>query len=657
MSNDFDDDDEDFEADKYELDSSDLTVVKTAIQLLKKIILGPLVSPAEVISVSKAMHVLKRLPHTSSEMNVSITLTGPRRSFHGQEEKHEIYHWWEVEIEETLITITSRGYFYRQSTGGDSFIAMDWKAAPGCETDHAVFLDQLGLVDDAQPFEQEVMQIDLSKPGYKLTVNDEDNTLLEEIAEDEESDDLSESSLDEDEDEDAGFDAGMTTGVHVEKVTRGEVAGSGLPLSEEIYRAIAVRVFGEIRLGVKRFDALIKSLRADFDESIVNGLKPNFIAIWNSVREKYGLDEATEPGFDLAMSDTVDGEVEQATQGKSQVSGFPISDELAQALAKRTIGAIRLGIKQFDAFIKTLRADMDEADLLRLKPTFIRVWNAGREKFGLDEATELGFDAAMSNTADVDVEQATEAAKSATTVTCKQCGTKNRVGEVPLGRKAVCCSCRSVLGSMESPCPPKRSAKLSVAWAWIAMLVVGLVAWIAVYSHSGRRKESTSSSGVQSQPSKGYSSDYSSSSGRQIPPTPQKPAFTQPEQALPPHGKITWYSNGDPIAPLEIRSSRGSHYVVKLSDYDSERELLSVFVHGGSTINLDVPLGTYSIKYASGDHWYGSTHLFGPETAYYKADSSFDFRVTGNHVSGYTLTLYKVVDGNLQTTPISPNEF
>ena len=245
-----------------------------------------------------------------------------------------------------------------------------------------------------------------------------------------------------------------------------------------------------------------------------------------------------------------------------------------------------------------------------------------------------------------------------TLVRCKQCGTQNRVGEVPLDRKAVCGSCRSVLGSIESPRRSKRSAKLSgAAWAWIAILGIGLVAWIADSSHSGRRKESTNSSALQSQPSTSYSPDYSSSSSRQILPTPQKPAFTEPEQVLPPHGKITWYSNGDPIAPLEIRSSRGSHYVVKLSDYYSKREVLSVFVHGGSTINLDVPLGTYRITYASGEHWYGPTHLFGPETACFKADSSFDFRETGNQVSGYTLTLYKVVDGNLQTTPISPNEF
>jgi hypothetical protein len=186
---------------------------------------------------------------------------------------------------------------------------------------------------------------------------------------------------------------------------------------------------------------------------------------------------------------------------------------------------------------------------------------------------------------------------------------------------------------------------------------IGLVAWIADSVRSGNRKVSTQPSAIQSQPSKSYSPDYSSSSSRQIPSTAQKPIFTEPEQVLPSHGKITWNSDGEPVAPLEIRSSMGSHYVVKLSDYYSGRAVLSVFVHGGSTVHLDVPLGTYRIKYASGEHWYGPTHLFGPETAYSKADSSFDFRVTGNQVSGYTLTLYKVVDGNLQTTTISPNEF
>lgn len=243
-------------------------------------------------------------------------------------------------------------------------------------------------------------------------------------------------------------------------------------------------------------------------------------------------------------------------------------------------------------------------------------------------------------------------------VTCKQCGTQNRVGEIPRGRRAVCGNCRNVLGAIEQPRPRRGSGKLSgTAWAWIGILAIGLIAWIADASRSSERKDSPKSSSTTSKPSSYYPTDYPTRSSSSYTSPPPRPVFTEPEQPLPPHGKITWYSVGDPVAPLEIRSSRGSHYVVKLSDYYSGRSVLSVFVHGGSTVNLDVPLGTYKIKYASGDTWYGPDHLFGPDTSYSKADSSFDFRVIGNQVSGYTLTLYKVVDGNLQTSPISPDEF
>lgn len=142
-----------------------------------------------------------------------------------------------------------------------------------------------------------------------------------------------------------------------------------------------------------------------------------------------------------------------------------------------------------------------------------------------------------------------------------------------------------------------------------------------------------------------------------MPSPPVRRAFSEPEQPLPNPGRIQWYSAGDPVAPLEIKSPAGSHYLVKLSGYYSGKDVLSVFVHGGRTVALDVPLGTYSIKYASGERWYGPEHLFGPDTVYSKAESSFEFRRVGDQISGYTLTLHKVLHGNLHTSTISPEEF
>ena len=245
-------------------------------------------------------------------------------------------------------------------------------------------------------------------------------------------------------------------------------------------------------------------------------------------------------------------------------------------------------------------------------------------------------------------------------VTCKYCGTHNRVGELPRGQIGICGNCKRELGNN------KRPGKLSeTAWAWIAIFGIVLAAFYVKRPRPEPEKKPNEPTWVQSRPTNHQPIEYPSPSRKSVktspPPLvintqlPPPPVLT--EQILPPHGEVTWYRKGDPIAPLEIRSSKGSHYVVKLSDYYSGRAVLSVFVHGGRTVNLDVPLGTYHIKYASGEHWYGPDFLFGPDTAYSKADSSFDFHVTGNQISGYTVTLYTVVNGNLQTSKISASEF
>jgi hypothetical protein len=82
-----------------------------------------------------------------------------------------------------------------------------------------------------------------------------------------------------------------------------------------------------------------------------------------------------------------------------------------------------------------------------------------------------------------------------------------------------------------------------------------------------------------------------------------------------------------------------------------------IFVLGGQRTEVMVPLGTYQIRYASGNTWYGENYLFGPETDYTKTDEDFAFRRTSNGYSGYTVTLYKVEHGNLSTTPIRPEDF
>jgi hypothetical protein len=153
----------------------DEEIVAAAVVLLEKIIRSPVGSAAQIASVAKALHVLKRLPQPTPGVTVSVSLTGPRR-WYGE---HEIYHWWEVTVEDLVVGISSCGYFYRQSTGGDSFTLMQWSAQPGMGSDFSDYLAQHWIVDDAKPFEQDVGEIELSEPGYSLEVIDDENPLLE----------------------------------------------------------------------------------------------------------------------------------------------------------------------------------------------------------------------------------------------------------------------------------------------------------------------------------------------------------------------------------------------------------------------------------------------------------------------------------------------
>jgi hypothetical protein len=76
-------------------------------------------------------------------------------------------------------------------------------------------------------------------------------------------------------------------------------------------------------------------------------------------------------------------------------------------------------------------------------------------------------------------------------------------------------------------------------------------------------------------------------------PHPTPPSFFEPELPLPPNGEIYNYSRREGVAPFEIKSSRGGSYLVRLADASTGQPVLSVFVRGGNTVNLEVPLGTY----------------------------------------------------------------
>ncbi|MGE5422058.1 MAG: ankyrin repeat domain-containing protein [Ignavibacteriales bacterium] len=122
----------------------------------------------------------------------------------------------------------------------------------------------------------------------------------------------------------------------------------------------------------------------------------------------------------------------------------------------------------------------------------------------------------------------------------------------------------------------------------------------------------------------------------------------------PTNGKVFRYTDDSPTAPFKIVTPAGSdNYFVKLVTWTDHKDVLSIFIKGGSTIQIDVPNGSYEMRYATGQTWYGEDKLFGQNTACYIGDQRLDF----SYNSGREVQLIKQIGGNLGTEKVNQNAF
>ena len=95
------------------------------------------------------------------------------------------------------------------------------------------------------------------------------------------------------------------------------------------------------------------------------------------------------------------------------------------------------------------------------------------------------------------------------------------------------------------------------------------------------------------------------------------------------------------MAPLKIKArNEGRHFLVKLLEHPSQKEVLTTFVRSGDKIALHIPQGVYVLKYAVGTTWYGSRWLFGSQTVFGRVEKHIEFSFAGNQISGYSIELY-----------------
>jgi hypothetical protein len=131
------------------------------------------------------------------------------------------------------------------------------------------------------------------------------------------------------------------------------------------------------------------------------------------------------------------------------------------------------------------------------------------------------------------------------------------------------------------------------------------------------------------------------------------------EQQVPlPATKILKGPVGQSLAPFRIVARDANrHYYVKVVRPGTGSVVVAAFVRGGETLNAQVPLGFYMLRYASGREWYGPEHLFGPETAYFETSSPFNFRFIDKGVAGYDIELIPQGGGYLGVNRLDAEEF
>jgi hypothetical protein len=113
----------------------------------------------------------------------------------------------------------------------------------------------------------------------------------------------------------------------------------------------------------------------------------------------------------------------------------------------------------------------------------------------------------------------------------------------------------------------------------------------------------------------------------------------------------------EPVAPLEIVTQPGHDYYVKLVDRATGLDAVDIYVNGGRGMEVLIPLGSYEMRYASGQTWYVFPSLFWPKRACAKANSNFEFVIENGVYRGYTVELILQSNGNLRTSPIRPEQF
>lgn len=141
------------------------------------------------------------------------------------------------------------------------------------------------------------------------------------------------------------------------------------------------------------------------------------------------------------------------------------------------------------------------------------------------------------------------------------------------------------------------------------------------------------------------------------PPPVSSPTASHTICTIPSSGSIfhSTFSSSDPSVPFGAIGA--GYYYVKLKDHTSQKEVLSFFLHGKNTVNLNVDTGTYDLYFAHGDVWCGEYLLFGDDTEYRLVESPIIIDQSNDPIYIWAPTAIIGNDVVVDTMPIDVTSF
>lgn len=206
------------------------------------------------------------------------------------------------------------------------------------------------------------------------------------------------------------------------------------------------------------------------------------------------------------------------------------------------------------------------------------------------------------------------------------------------------------IGSSSSTASPHTKTNDSLLSFWVVVLILSVC--FLVCAIGGSLSPAASSSTKSSASSHVSSTSRSTSSS--VSSSPSLTPISKPKTGL-----VYRSSYEDELAPFTVVANSDTDYYLRLCQ--GHKIIRAYYIHAGETLDVEVPLGTYSLNYACSPYtssWFGKEHLWGTHTSFYKSLDSWTFYVDDDYYNGYTLTLKKPTgSGNTEVRHFSENDW